>query len=158
MTLGDKHRKQWNNYRIKVLQNWNCEPMCVLFAEYYAKDRPLSKQIMKGLADLSKLVSVDEGRELLTHEIECRFRDSMKNGKRSYRRDLILSDVTEAINKVEPKQLENATQTTAKSQSKRMLESTSIQTSDETSDQTQQDRVTKKQRLGSPSPIGKVVK
>ena len=113
---------------------------------------------MKGLADLSKLVSADEGRELLTHEIECRFRGSMKNGKRSYRRDLILSDVTKAINKVKPKQLEDATQTIAKSQSKGMLESTPIQTSDETSDQTQQDRVTKKQRLGSPSPIGKVVK
>ena len=64
VTLGDKHRKQRNNYRIKVLQNWNCEPMCVLSAEYYAEDRPLSKAIIKGLADLSKLVSADEGREL----------------------------------------------------------------------------------------------
>ena len=38
-----------------------------------------------------------------------------------------------------------------------MLESTPIQTSDETSDQMQQDRLSKKQRLGLLSPIGRVV-
>lgn len=135
----------------------NCEPMCLLSAEYYAEDRPLSKATIKGLADLSKLVSADEGRELLTYEIECRSRGGMKDGKRSYHRDLILSDVTEAINKVKTKQLENVTQTIAKSQPKRMLESTPFQTSDETSDQTQQDRLSKKQRLGLLSPIGRVV-
>ena len=95
--------------RIEVLQNWNCEPMCLLSAEYYAEDRPLSKATIKGLADLSELVSADEGRELLTHEIECRSRGGMKDGKRSYHRDLILSDVTEAIDKVKTKQLENVT-------------------------------------------------
>ena len=52
----------------------------------------------------------------------------MKNGKRSYHRDLILSDVTEAINKVKPKQLEDVTSPPKK-----------------------------KQRLRSPSPIGRVV-
>ena len=131
--------------------------MCLLSGENYAEDKPLSQAIIKGMADLSKLVSADEGQKLLTYEIECRSRGGTGGGKRSYLPDLIVSDVKEAIKKVKTKQLEGVTQTISKSQAKRMLESTPNQTSDETSNPTQQDHLNKKQRLGLQSPIGRVV-
>ena len=51
MTLGDNHRKQWNSYRLKFLENWNCEPMCLLPADNYAEDKSLSKAKIKGMAE-----------------------------------------------------------------------------------------------------------
>ena len=93
----------------------------------------------------------------MTYKIEYRARGGKRDKKRSYRRNLILSDVTEAIKKVRIKQVEGGTQTISMSQPKRMLESTPYQTSGETSDQTQQDHLNKKQRLGLLSPIGRVV-
>ena len=152
LSLGDTYKKQWNNYRLQVLYQWDCEPMCLLSAENYAEDKPLSKATIKGMAELSKLVSANEGRQLLADEIESRSRGGQRDGKRSYRRELILSDVTEAIKKVKSKQLKGVTPTVAESQRKRVRELTPNQTSDERSDPMQQDHRMKKQRLISYQP------
>ena len=132
-------RYQWDKYRIQVLKNWGCEPLCLLSAEMYPEDKPLSKALIKQMAELSDLVSVNEGRDLLLSEIYLRSQGDRRHGKLSYHKDLILSDLTEAIKKAK---------TPMVSQQKRLLDSAPDQTSDETSDQTQQDRSHKKRSLG----------
>ena len=86
------------------MKNWHCEPMCLLPAEKYPEDKPLSRDIIRRMADLSALVSANEGRELLIYEIDYRSQGIMRGGRRSYRPDLILSDVDEAIKKAKTKQ------------------------------------------------------
>ena len=112
----------------------------------YPPDKPLSKALIKQMAELSNLVSVDEGRELLISEIHLRSQGGRRYGKLSYQKNLILSVLTEAIDKA-----------SSKTPIKRLLDSAPDQTSDETSDQTQQDRSHKKRSLGLQSSVDRVM-
>ena len=78
--------------------------MCLLPAEKYPEDKPLSRGIIRRMVDLSALVSANEGRELLIYEIDYRSQGIMRDGRRSYRPALILSDVDAAIKKAKTKQ------------------------------------------------------
>ena len=65
----------------------------------YATDKPLSVNILKGLADLSALNSLDFGRKLLQEAIDHRKIPSKNGGRNFYGTYLTQQDVTKAIEK-----------------------------------------------------------
>ena len=143
LKMGQLHMRQWNLYRERILHNWDCEPLCILSPEYYAGDKPLSKGIIQGMAELSSLVDIREGRGLLQNELEYRLRGGGGDKRRSYSSVLVLADVTAAIQKARLEQSKDITQANTKSQPKRTLELMP--------DQAQQDVLHKRPRLGLPS-------
>ena len=83
------------------------------------------------MAELSSLVDISEGRELLRNELVYRSRGGGGDRKRSYCSELVLADVTAAIQKARRKQFKGIIQANTKSQPKRTLELTPDKTSDE---------------------------
>ena len=104
--------------------------------------------------ELSSLVNICEGRELLRNELVYRSQGGGGDRRRSYRSELV-ADVTTAIQKARRKQFKSIIQVNKKSQPKRTLELTPDKTSDE---QAQQDVLHKRQRRGRESSIAMVVK
>lgn len=91
------------------MQHWGCEPLHLLPPEMYSGGRPLSRQILKRLADLSTLVSATEGRQILLSEIQERARPGRQPSRRSYQGFLTLGDVDQAVTVAETKQNKKVT-------------------------------------------------
>lgn len=97
IALGFETMQKFERCAQTIRQHWGCEPMQVLPPEKYSGEWPLSPQILKGLADLSTMVSAGEGRQILLAEIEKRAQPGREVKTRSYQAFLTLSAVKEAV-------------------------------------------------------------
>ena len=97
--LGSRTHRSIEKWSTIISKNWACGVMEILPKNRYATDKLLSVNILKGLAQLSGLKSLDFGRKLLQEAIDHRKMPSKNGGKNSYGTYLLLQDVTEAIGK-----------------------------------------------------------
>ena len=177
LKLGKKSKRKLETCRLTIFQNWTCQVPEIL-PHRYAPGKPLSPSILKGLADLSALTSLESGRQLLQEAIDQRGMFSRNGGRHSYGAFLTQQDVAKAIK--EARETRNNAQAVA-DQSKRtemgagkkptsnsckrkrdapptsspsidsiaLAEETLGKTPDETPDPIQQDLPYKKTRTGS---------
>lgn len=93
LDVGRKTQQRIQRWSAVIHQKWACGPMDIL-SNQYASDKPLSVEILKGLAELSALKSLDEGRGLLNKAIESR--QMRTTGRHSYMLHLTHQDITRA--------------------------------------------------------------
>ena len=117
LKLATRTRARIDEVGAIILQNWACEAMEIL-PNNYNPEKPLSQSILKSLAELSALTSVDNGRNLLLEAINHRKMPSINGGRNSYEMYLTKKDVASAINQAHKMKLQDDAQA-VEDQSKR---------------------------------------
>ena len=110
LNLGSRTQQRVSKWSAIIYQNWACEVMEIL-PNQYATDKPLSQSVLKRLADLSALSSLDVGRKLLQEAIDHRKMPSKTEGRNFHGTNLTPKDVIKAIEKA--REIHNNTQAAA---------------------------------------------
>lgn len=98
LNLCSKTQQSLDRWSTIIRENWKCEVMEIL-PNQYATDKSLSLNMLKGLARLSTLKSLDVGRKLLQEAIDNRKMPAKNGGRNFYGRHLTYQDVTKAVEK-----------------------------------------------------------